>query len=492
MLCLAFATPALPATKDKSLLAALDASHMLSPADASDNIVSNQVTYSGANACTKAAHHLTDVRESVLAFAPMQDVLWPGALVQGTSLITGRLDPIATDRANATIVLLGLSPKDSKPVKLAMSIKAPSLASATNAATRLIAGHQSMIAPAQLSYQTFQFYSQDQAMINIGASVSWLGGSASGAFNRKDYSERSNFIVKFDQIYYTMAFDPPHHAGDVFGSNVKLGDLNNQFEPVTNPAAYISTITYGRMLLLIMSSGHDESSSRLALDAAVKWATGKASASLSADESKIIDESDLSLIVRGGNADTAIVLSGSDKTTALGAYLRSGAQFSAQSPGVAVAYQARWLRSNKLAKIGLVGDYERNMGCSEAPFKAYKMEFRFAGDDKDKHDKVFVQLLQHGVEIARVNESGYDEVWSDTEHNPRSAGFEPPSGDGYHSRCGEMRLRIEKRGDDGNWSFGFQLWGQYKSGEWVRIGQKDKIDLKNSSENIWEDALSCN
>jgi hypothetical protein len=55
-----------------------------------------------------------------------------------------------------------------------------------------------------------------------------------------------------------------------------------------------------------------------------------------------------------------------------------------------------------------------------------------------------------------------------------------------------MRLRIEKRGDDGNWSFGFQLWGQYKSGEWVRIGQKDKIDLKNSSENIWEDALSCN
>ena len=101
----------------------------------------------------------------------------------------------------------------------------------------------------------------------LGASVSWLGGvaniSTSFDFNREEI--KSRYIVKYTQGYYTVDVDQPAEPTDFLTEEVSLHDVRRQVTR-QNPPLYVSSITYGRMLIFTFESEYSALELGAALD----------------------------------------------------------------------------------------------------------------------------------------------------------------------------------------------------------------------------------
>ena len=111
-----------------------------------------------------------------------------------------------------------------------------------------------------------QFYSLEHAMMQIGASYSWLSGSVKAELQSNSYSEMSNYVVRFVQAYYSVSFEPPGSPEALFAPDVTVEDAS-LYMGSGNPPAYISHITSGHMLLVFASTRAEAESLRLALAA---------------------------------------------------------------------------------------------------------------------------------------------------------------------------------------------------------------------------------
>jgi hypothetical protein len=124
-----------------------------------------------------------------------------------------------------------------------------------------------------------------------------------------------------------------------------------------NPPAYVSSVTYGRMLVMKVESDESERDLRAALDVAFS----KGSVAVDAQSKNVLKNSTFSVFVLGGSPDDAarIQAAGSeDRASALAAYIQQGANFDPKSPGVAISYTMRRLADNETIKVASTIDYQ--------------------------------------------------------------------------------------------------------------------------------------
>jgi|GEM_PF-6291634 len=121
--------------------------------------------------------------ESLAAFDVHADVLWPGSMVQGRSLPGAVLQPIALNRLPGTIVLTNLMVEGSSGTYTS-EVERPSLGSVQQTVQDLLAQKFEEDTPAKISFYMKQFYSLEHAMMQIGASYSWLSGSGAPKCSR--------------------------------------------------------------------------------------------------------------------------------------------------------------------------------------------------------------------------------------------------------------------------------------------------------------------
>ncbi|WNG36748.1 hypothetical protein F0U61_26050 [Archangium violaceum] len=297
------------------------------------------------NVCTYTQVSETSHFDKLVSFDPNADVLWPGALVQGQSLSLGLLSPIGAPRAPGTITLTNARIDGSTPTEYVYSrtLASPSLASAQDAIQNILTA-ESVNYAAKIAYTMHQAHSLNEGSIKAGIAVQFAGNSLNTTFGQQWTQSKTTFLVDFTQSYYTVSFGAPAEPSAFFVPSVTLDELK-PFIYNGNPPGYLSSVTYGRRLLVKFESSEDSSKVSSTLDAV--FTKGKVGGSINLDyeQQKTLQNMKMTILALGGPAGSAVEVIGTglDKITSLQKYFQDGANFSPSSPGVPLSYTVRYL-----------------------------------------------------------------------------------------------------------------------------------------------------
>jgi thiol-activated cytolysin len=165
---------------------------------------------------------------------------------------------------------------------------------------------------------------------------------------------RSRYVVKYTQAYYTVDLDAPSAPSELFGAGVTLDDVAGKMDE-TRPPAYVSSVTYGRMVLFTFESEYSNEEMGAALEFA--YAGGvDVSGDVSVTYKDIISRSKITAFILGGNAGAAVQTI--DSYDALIEFIKSGGNYSKESPGAPIAYKLNYLKDNSPARMSFTTDYE--------------------------------------------------------------------------------------------------------------------------------------
>jgi thiol-activated cytolysin len=301
-------------------------------------------------------HRLSGNLDDSLILSPIHAVVWPGALVKADQdLVRGTPTPIQSRRAPAwlSIDLPGIGGRG------VFAVDDPSQGTVQAAIDRALdywndnQYREGYVSKSRSKYTSTFVYSAEQLAASLGVNYSSLKGSLSTQFRTASSRESTVAMVLFKQVFYTVSFDPPSHAGAVFHPSVTLNDVRNQMSREA-PPAYVSSVDYGRILMLRIETSSNTRHSEI--EAALKYLSAQVKAS--ADYRKTLEKSKITLITIGGNAEVNTRAVDATRIEDLHAVIQGkNALYSKNNPGQPIAYTIRFLKDGRLAKMGYSTDY---------------------------------------------------------------------------------------------------------------------------------------
>lgn len=308
----------------------------------------------GGLVCSVTEASITRNPEDIVTFSPDSEVLWLGSIIQGR----GHRDGLGS--------LLELPVRQRGPLSVSIDIlfsdntrvvPDPDLASVTQAIGELIdaaeaAGHT---AGSSIFFNQTESHSLEQSAMKLGLSVSYMGNSIKSSLESDRTASSSSITATFTQKMFTTSMVLPQTPGAMFSPDfteellqdqVDRGNIGPQNLPV-----FVGSITWGRMLVVTMTSERSASEMKAALKASASYAGVDVSGDFSSDHQEVMEASELNVVAIGGHAQAVIDLIRSGQ---LGEYFQEDAPLTSARP---ISYVLRNLGDNTIAKVSETTEY---------------------------------------------------------------------------------------------------------------------------------------
>lgn len=364
---------------------------------------------SGDYVCSVKRYKAAPGYDELFLMDPTTDVIYPGAIIKGESIPTGEYIPVVADRKPMTISV-SLQNIAGSPSR---TIEEPKLSTVREALNDILSADVTGATPAKVSFEIEEVYSEQQLSIAVQGNYqnSFVDVAGSFDFTRQDI--RSRLVVKFLQIYYTVDMDLPQNPDDLFDELPSMESLGS-----TSPL-YVSTVTYGRMVLFTVESTYSSTEINAALNAAFNSGVQSGSISVDAHYQKIIDNSTMKAFILGGSGSSAV--QSVNGIEGIVEFITSGGDYSKESPGAALSYKLRFLKDNSVANIILSSEY--NVRQCERVFSHYRLTLQKihctncddAGDEAEMYGWIGVRMPESADwdYLWYVSEGNAQVVWPD-------------------------------------------------------------------------------
>jgi thiol-activated cytolysin len=305
----------------------------------------------GDYSCTTQNLKETRQFDRIVAYAANSDSLYPGAIVSADSVLTGLFTQIVLPRNPETISVSLENLAGSKQA----DVKDPSLASYRDALSSVLSQEITGSTPANLYSEIEEVHSKEQLDMALGVQASWGLGLASvkTSFDFSKQEVKSRYVVRYTQAYYTVDLDAPPAPSSLFAPTVSLADVQGKMDE-TRPPVYVSSVTYGRMVLFTFESEYSSQEMGAALDFAYSGGVD-VKGDVSITYKDMISKSKITAFILGGDAGAAVQTI--DSYEALIAFIKSGGNYSRESPGAPIAYKLNYLKDNSPARMSFTTDY---------------------------------------------------------------------------------------------------------------------------------------
>ncbi len=306
----------------------------------------------GDYSCTVENLKETRQYDRVVAYAANSDSLWPGALLSADSVVTGLFTQQVLPRAPATISVSLENLSGSKRA----TIESPSLSTYRDALAGVLASEITGSTPANIYSEIEEVHSEEQLNMALGVQASWALGLASlkTSFNFSNSQVRSRYVVRYTQAYYTVDLDAPQSPSAMLAKETTLADVQGKMTP-EHPPAYVTSVTYGRMVVFTFESQYSSTELGAALDFAYSGGVD-VKGDVSVTYKDILSSSNITAFILGGDAGTAV--QSIDSYEALMTFIKAGGNYSRMSPGAPIAYKLAYLQDNSPARMSFTTDYE--------------------------------------------------------------------------------------------------------------------------------------
>jgi hypothetical protein len=375
--------------------------------------------------CTTTEFNLKTNFESIAILKPNEGVIWPGALVKGDqSLKNGIPTPFTLSRSPMTI-RVGLPGIQEAGTVL---VETPNWSSVDAGIGKALewwnanAYQEGYVNPASQYSEAKTSFSSKQASIELGLNASWASNDVASQFNYETTSTKRVSMMSFKQVFYTVTMDYPDNPSDVFADNITLAQVENAITSSV-PPAYVHSVSYGRIIMFRMESNYEVS--EVDFQGSFEYAAGKRSASgdVETKYKEILENSNITTIVIGGNAEVGASAVSAKNFGDLETIIKGkNAVYSRDNPGVPISYTVRYLKDNTLAKLGESTDY-KVINCETTGKVHNEITFnnRLADD--------FRIGIEYKTNMPGENNVTYDDIaWKHNTNDGATTSIYPPNG----------------------------------------------------------------
>ncbi|GET46159.1 thiol-activated cytolysin family protein [Capnocytophaga felis] len=293
--------------------------------------------------------------EEQLLFSDDQEIFYPGALVKARTVIDGSYLPIAAPRKPIT---LSVSLQGKEGTNPSVTIDNPKLSTVRTAISGLLE-KEFQLPPANISYTFEEVHDEQHLKIALGGSYNGTAAkvSASAGFNYD--KEKTRFLVKIQQVFYTVDLDIPSKASDFFSEDFDYQTAFGDVKPV-----YISSIKMGRVLLLGIETTLTKKEAQAKINASILG--GKFDANAETAYNDLNKTSKITGRVLGGNAQ----LGGEAITDIeqIKKFVKEGANYNKENPGIPIAYKLRELGTNETFRTVIYSKYFKKFDTGRISF----------------------------------------------------------------------------------------------------------------------------
>ncbi|MBK6734225.1 MAG: thiol-activated cytolysin family protein [bacterium] len=299
--------------------------------------------------CTTTRYNVVEAPGSFPQFDPNADIIFPGNLLQGSTLGRATPDPIPVRRGGGRVVMTILNGSPA----VARDIPVVALGSILQAQNDIIATASNTI-PARFTFTMEEVRTDEEFSLALDVSAGNLFGdvAASLAFHRDRQYNR--FLVKLVQSYFTMAFEIPTAVEQFFAADVTPAELDPFVGP-GNPPAFISSVTYGRIFYLLVESTATRTEIEASVDASFRTAAAGGTIGVNTTYVKDLENVKISAYALGGEASAALGAITTDFTT-LKNYLAQGGQI---DTGMPLSYVVRSVaHRDRIVSVAVATEYD--------------------------------------------------------------------------------------------------------------------------------------
>ncbi len=310
----------------------------------------------GGNAysCTTTPYSITRTPDKIVTFSPDANVLWAGSLLQGNGYKLGLGS------------LKELPIRQRAPLELAISLQTnPNKAMVTNPTSTNVnaaigdliekANNNNVRPSSSVSFVQTESYSAEQIALKLGISAKYMGSSAKATFDLKRNASERTLTAIYIENAFTVFVTGPQTPSSYLSSAFSQADLDAQIAQGNlgrdNIPVYISSVTYGRMLMFSMTSTASAQDMKATLDATYKGGTVEVEGNLSAEQKKILRDSRIEVATIGGDPDDARRLIASGK---LSEYFSKNTALTTYKP---LSYEVKNLGDGSTAKLSETSNY---------------------------------------------------------------------------------------------------------------------------------------
>lgn len=301
---------------------------------------------------TTTPYSITRTPEKVVTLNPDVEALWVGSLLQGDGYVggIGSLQELPIRQRAPLTVAVDLLTGDNT-----QTVTDPDQASVNQAIGELIqaahdAGHT---AGSDIYFTKETTHSLDQASIKMGISASYMGATIKSSLEASMSSEMRTVTAYFVQNMFTASMVLPQTPNEVFSDAFDEDRLAEQVDRgrmgPDNLPVYVSSITYGRILIFTFSSTAMENEITATLNAVYNG--GQFGGELAAEYQEILEHAEISVVAVGGDAEHAL---GLIRTNNLSEFFDSDAAITSAKP---ISYTVRNLAENTIARVSETTEY---------------------------------------------------------------------------------------------------------------------------------------
>lgn len=206
--------------------------------------------------------------------------------------------------------------------------------------------------PVQVSMDFAKASSEEQlkAQLNVGVNVLKKLNIDFSAINN---CKQSTYVIKFRQIYYTVSAERPQNAADVFANSVTKDVLKREGVNSNNAPAYISSVSYGREVYIVIKS----SNSKTSIEATENLQAQGFNIKSKQEWSKALENCSVNMFILGGaSGNVDQILNVKDYDSFING-IKQDLKFSKENCAYPLSYTARYLGNNQLVESKTTGEY---------------------------------------------------------------------------------------------------------------------------------------
>lgn len=283
--------------------------------------------------------------EEQLLFSDDKSVFYPGALLQAKSVVEGNYTAIITER-QPIVISTDLQGKGDPTI----TIQSPSLSNVRKGINELLERDFNPPA-ANITYSIEEVYDKNHLKIAMGGNYKGVANTVEASAGFSFDKERNRFLVKVQQIFYELSIDEPKMPSSFFAKEFDYKKELGEDKPL-----YVSSVKYGRILLLGIETTMTKKEAEAKLQASIL--SGKIGVNAEAAYNDLMKESTIKGRVLGGNAKLGAIASIDLENVKK--FIEEGAKFDANNPGAPVAYKLKELGTNKTFKTVIYSKYSKN------------------------------------------------------------------------------------------------------------------------------------
>lgn len=298
--------------------------------------------------CTTKTVQRTSAPDEYKTLDPNSEIVFPGALIQGSTVADATPEPIAVRRAAGSFSIDLVN--GSQGVRATVDeVTQSRVAEALND----ILADNNGVGAANFSYSSKYVQSREHLAAELGINVSTISTEFDANIEFQQDSSFNYWLVKLDQVYYTMRFDWPTSIDEVFAPQVTPDQLGRFIGP-GNPAAYISSVTYGRIYYLLIQSKASREQLRASVEASYQAAVVGGEIDAGVEYVKDLEETTVQVFAVGGDQNRALATFNGD-FEAVREFLTEGGDIDTGRP---LSYTLRSVKDNRTVYVKVNNEFD--------------------------------------------------------------------------------------------------------------------------------------